>query len=372
MRLSIDRSVFLKALSHVQSVVERRAVTPILANVLLEAEGKTLSLTATDLDISVREISEANIGEPGALTVNAHTLHEVTKKLPDGSEIELSSNEDLSQLFIKCGRSRFQLSTLAAADFPDVKVSSLPHEFSLTAEEVRHLVNQTRFAMSSEEARYYLNGIYLHTKQTDKGSVLRAVATDGHRLAQAEIPQPEGAEGMPGVIIPRKTVGELSRLLENTTDEVHLALSLTQISFSFAGIQLISRLIDGSFPDYEKVIPQTNKLELTLELKKFAEAVDRVAVLSQEKSRGVKVSIENNRVTVSAVSPDQGSAVEEVEAAYEGNKIETGFNARYLLDIAQQIETDHVQFLLDKESAPAIIRGVGEEDALYVLMPMRV
>lgn len=372
MKLTIEKSTLLKALAHVQTVVERRTVTPILANVLLEATDGKLKLTATDLDISIQEEVPAKIQQKGNTTVSAHTFYDIARKLPDGAEVELSHDQSSGKFHIAAGRTNFDLPSLPAEDFSNIKTSDFPHNFIITCEELRHLLTSTRFAMSTEEARYYLNGIYLHVKKVDSETFLRTVATDGHRLALSEIPEPDGADGMPDVIIPRKTIAEAVKLLEDIEGSVKVSLSHTQIAFNLGSVQITSRLIDGSFPDYEKVIPYDNQSVLTISRKSFAEAVDRIATISSDKTRSVKITIESNKVQVSVSNSDQGSGAEEIEATYGGKRMNIGFNARYVLDICQQIESDTLKFLLADETAPAIIRGLEDEGSLYVLMPMRV
>lgn len=373
MKLTIDRTAFFSALSHVQSVVERRTISPILANVLLSPQGSKLRLTTTDLDISVQEEVAANIQDDAyPTTVNALTLYEIVRKLPDGSQIELKHNLEAHQLHVKCGRARFQLPTLPAEDFSASVIAELPHRFEISAEDLRNLFHLTRFSMSTEDARYYLNGINFHLFRKGKEEVLRAVATDGHRLALAEIKAPEGSSGMPGIIIPRKTVMEICRLLEGESNTVTLSLSLTQIVFSFGNIHVQSRLIDGNFPNYEEVIPKHNTQELVVDTDALKEAVDRVALLSQEKTRGIKLILSKNQLTVSVSSPDIGSATEEMEVKYSGDHRDTGFNARYLLEILQQITTDDVHCFLGEESAPVIFKNGDNASVLFVLMPMRL
>ena len=372
MKILVDRSFLLKALSHAQGVVERRTTSPILSNVLLSAEEGKLTLTATDLDVSIVETMPASVESAGTTTVAAQTLYDIVRKFSDGTEIELAEKPENNQLVIRCGRSRFNLPTLASKDFTTLKTTDLPHKFTLAAEDLKHLIDSTRFAISTEETRYYLNGIYLHTRTHNNDLVLRAVSTDGHRLAMADIPEPEGAAGIPDVIVPRKTVLELGKLIEGVESNVTVSLSLTQIMFSVGRVLLVSRLIDGTFPDYEKVIPSENQHLLTLDRKKFAEAVDRVATVSNEKSRGVKLTIEPKKVIISVSSLDQGMGTEEIEGSYDGKRLIMGFNARYLLDIAQQISNESLSFYLSDESAPAVIKGGIDHRVLYVLMPMRL
>ena len=373
MKLTIERAALLTALGHVQSVVERRNTIPILSNVQIEASRETLSATATDLDLAVVERIPAKVSQPGATTASAHTLYDIVRKLPDGAEIELSYNANEQRLSLRAGRSAFQLSCLPKEDFPAMGAGELPHNFSIAADELRRLIDKTRFAISTEETRYYLNGIYLHAATSNDGvPSLRAVATDGHRLARVESPLPEGAAGMPGVIVPRKTVNELRKLLDATKDPVHISLSDTKIRFGIDGIVLISKLIDGTFPDYERVIPRNNDKTMEVDGKAFAAAVDRVSTISTEKSRAVKLAVDRDRLVLSATSPEQGSASEEITVGYSAAAMEIGFNSRYLLDITQQIEGDHAEFVLADAASPTLVRDRQDTGALYVLMPMRV
>ena len=372
MKLTIDRAALLKTLAHVQSVVERRNTIPILSNVLIEVGEDKLSLTATDMDLTIVDAVPAEVAEPGATTAPAHTFYDIVRKLPEGAEVEISSTGDGARIRLKAGRSVFTLATLPREDFPAPGAADLPHQFGLQPAELQHLIDRTKFAISTEETRYYLNGIYLHAADASDLPVLRAVATDGHRLARFEMPLPEGAAGMPGVIVPRKTILELRKLIEEGDETVGVSLSDTRIQFAFASTVLTSKLIDGTFPDYERVIPSGNDKVIQVDCQTFAAAVDRVSTISTEKSRAVKLAIGDGGITLSATSPENGTATEEVEATYGGPGIEIGFNARYLLDIAQQIEGSEAEFSLADSASPTIVRDVADASALYVLMPMRV
>ena len=372
MKITIERAALLRALGHVQSVVERRNTIPILSNVLLKGENGRLSLSATDMDLEVIEVVEAKIAREGRTTAPAHTLYDIVRKLRDGAEIELDAATDRNTLFLRSGRSTFQLTCLPAEDYPVMTGAPLSHEFLLAAAELKSLIDRTRFAISTEETRYYLNGIYLHTAKNGDVAVLRAVATDGHRLARVEIMVPDGAAGMPGVIIPRKTVVELRKLLDEIDQPVRIELSESKIRFDFGDGVLSSKLIDGTFPDYDRVIPLNNDTELEVDCALFAEAVDRVSTISSEKSRAVKLAVDRNTLTLSATSPENGTAAEEIEVNYRAAPIEIGFNSRYLLDITQQIKGDTALFSMADASAPTILRDAADSSALYVLMPMRV
>ena len=371
MKLTIERAALLKSLGHVQSVVERRNTIPILSNVKMDAGDGRLSLNATDMDLDIVESVEAEVSQAQATTAPAHTLYDIVRKLPEGSQVELESGED-GQLVLRSGRSRFILACLPTEDFPVMSGGELPNSFRLPAGELRGIFDRTRFAISTEETRYYLNGIYVHAAQRDGVDILRAVATDGHRLASVEVPLPDGAAGMPGVIVPRKTVAEVRKLIDETGDEVTVALSETKIRFSFDDAVLTSKLIDGTFPDYDRVIPADNDKTMEVDCRQFAEAVDRVSAISSEKSRAVKLSLDKGSLVLSASSPESGSATEELEVDYEFDAMEIGFNSRYLLDIAQQIEGDTARFSMADAASPTIVREVGDDSALYVLMPMRV
>ena len=371
MKLTIERTALLKALGHVQSVVERRNTIPILSNVKIEAGDGRLGLNATDMDLEITDTVAADVSAPGATTAPAHTLYDIVRKLPEGSQVDLDAGGD-GQMVLSSGRSRFSLPCLPTEEFPVMSGGDLPHEFALTAAELRSLIDRTRFAISTEETRYYLNGIYLHAADRDGTDVLRAVATDGHRLASVEVPLPAGAGGMPGIIVPRKTVTELRKLIDESGDEVSVGLSDSKIRFSFDDAVLTSKLIDGTFPDYQRVIPQGNDKELEVDRKLFADAVDRVSAISSEKSRAVKLAMANGVLVLSASSPEHGSATEEIEVNYTGDDLEIGFNSSYLLDITRQIEGDNAHFSLADAASPTILREGGDASALYVLMPMRV
>ncbi len=371
MKLTIERTNLLRSLGHVQSVVERRNTIPILSNVKIEADGESLSLNATDMDLDIVENVAADIATPGATTAPALTFFEIVRKLPDGAQIELEAPGD-GKLTIRAGRSRFTLSCLPTEDFPVMTGGEYAHTFSLAAGDLRELIDRTRFAMSTEETRYYLNGIYLHVFDRDGTQVLRAVSTDGHRLASVELPLPDGAAGMPGVIVPRKTVGEIRKLIDETGDDVEISLSEAKIRFSFDDAVLTSKLIDGTFPDYQRVIPTGNDKEMTVDRKSLSDAVDRVSAISSEKSRAVKLALDGDTLTLSASSPENGTAQEEIEVGYGQDGLEIGFNSAYLLDIARQIDSDTAIFHLSDAASPTIIRGDEDAGTIYVLMPMRV
>ena len=375
MKATIERAKLLRCLSHVQSVVERRNTIPILSNVLIEASADGLvKVMATDLDLQVVESLDAvSVDAPGAITVSAHLLFDIARKLPDGSQVSLETADN--RMTVKAGRSRFQLPTLPRDDFPVIVEGDLPTSFEIPAKTLAELIDRTRFAISTEETRYYLNGIFLHVSEEDKPT-LKAAATDGHRLARFTLPRPEGAEGMPDVIVPRKAVGELRKLLDEALDgNVEVDLSASKIRFTLGGeggVILTSKLIGGTFPDYSRVIPTANDKLLKLDPKSFYEGVDRVATIATERTRAVKMALDGEKVTLSVTSPDNGTAAEEVPADYRSDPLEIGFNANYLKDILAQIDGDTVELHLADPGAPTLIRQDDKSPALYVLMPMRV
>ena len=372
MKLIIERAALLKSLGHVQSVVERRNTIPILSNVRIDAAKGKLALNATDMDIEIVESTAAEVGKAGATTAPAHTLYDIVRKLPDGAQVELATTGDGGQIALAAGRSKFTLSCLPVEDFPAMTGGDLSHTFKLGAADLRGLIDRTRFAISTEETRYYLNGIYLHGTISEGVSVLRAVATDGHRLARVELPLPDGAAGMPGVIVPRKAVIEVRKLIEEVDGDISISLSDSKIKFAFDNVVLTSKLIDGTFPDYERVIPTGNDKVLEADRKALFDAVDRVSAISSEKSRSIKMACEKGLVTLSASSPEAGSATEEVEASYAAGHLEIGFNSRYLLESMGQIEGDAARFTMADAASPTVIRDVADGSAVYVLMPMRV
>jgi DNA polymerase-3 subunit beta len=370
MKLVVERATILKALGHVHSVVERRNTIPILSNVLLIAETAGMRLMATDLDLQIVETIDASVEVEGATTVSAQTLFDIVRKLPEGSQVTLAQSE--RRVTVTAGRARFQLQTLPREDFPVIAEGDFPVNFALAADALRAMIDKTRFAISQEETRYYLNGIFLHAPAAAGKPVLRAVATDGHRLARVEVDLPEGAAGMPDVIVPRKCVAEVRKLLDERDGMVEVGLSASKIRFAIGDAVLTSKLIEGSFPDYSRVIPTANDRLLRIDPHTLAEGVDRVTAIASDKTRAVKLSLDRDRVTLSVTSPENGTASEDLPAVYGAPGFDVGFNSRYLLDILGQVEGDEVEVHLADAAAPTLIRESEASNALYVLMPMRV
>jgi DNA polymerase III subunit beta len=372
MKLSIERSALLKAVAQAQSVVERRNTIPILANVLIEAEGDAVSFRATDLDIEVVDRAPAKVERAGATTVSAVTLHEIVRKLPDGALVALTDDGASGRLTVEAGRSHFSLATLPKEDFPVMASAEYTANFAAPAPVLRRLFDKSKFAISTEETRYYLNGVYMHVADREGRQVLRCVATDGHRLARIDADLPAGAEKMPGVIVPRKTVGELRKLLEDDEMQIAVSVSETKIRFATPEITLTSKVIDGTFPDYSRVIPVGNSRKLEVDAAEFAKAVDRVATVSSERSRAVKLSLAEDRLMLSVNAPDSGAAEEELAVAYSDEPLDIGFNAKYLLEIASQVDRENAVFLFNSSGDPTLMREGNDQTAVYVVMPMRV
>jgi DNA polymerase-3 subunit beta len=372
MKISIERATLLRAVSQAQSVVERRNTIPILANVLIEAEGDTVSFRATDLDIEVVDRVTAQVERAGATTVPAVTLHEIVRKLPDGALVQLVDDSAKGRLEVVAGRSNFSLPTLPREDFPVMTTAEYTCNFSANAKVLRRLFDKSKFAISTEETRYYLNGVYMHVAEGDGGRKLRCVATDGHRLARIDAPLPDGADTMPGVIVPRKTVNEMRKLLEDDEAQIAVSVSETKVRFATPEITLTSKVIDGTFPDYTRVIPMGNSRKLEVDASEFAKAVDRVATVSSERSRAVKLALDEDRLILSVNAPESGAAEEELAVAYGDERLEIGFNAKYLLEIASQVDRENAVFLFNSAADPTLMREGGDTSAVYVVMPMRV
>lgn len=372
MKFSIERAVLVKAVSQAQSVVERRNTIPILANVLIEATPDGVSFRATDLDTEVVDQATAQVERPGATTVSAVMLNEISRKLPDGALVQISSDDATGRLTVQAGRSNFNLATLPREDFPTMASTEYSANFTAPAGILRRLFDKSKFAISTEETRYYLNGVYMHVAQNEDGQALRCVATDGHRLARIDAPLPEGAADMPGVIVPRKTVAELRKLLDDDSADIAVSVSETKIRFATPEITLTSKVIDGTFPDYSRVIPANNTRKMEVDASDFARAVDRVATVSSERSRAVKLALEADKLVLSVNAPDSGAADEELIVGYGDEALEIGFNAKYLHEIAGQVDRDNAVFMFNGPGDAALIREGNDESAVYVVMPMRV
>ena len=372
MKVIVERSDLLKAMGRAQSIVERRTTIPILSNVLIEANGDKISLRTTDLDIEIVEKVNALVEKDGHTTVGAHTLYDIARKLPDGASIQLTADPVSSRLEVKAGRSRFSLATLPREDFPLMATSEYDSNFMIAPNVLQRLFEKSKFAMSTEETRYYLNGVYFHIADKSEGKTLRAVATDGHRLAQIDADLPADLTEMPGVIVPRKTVGELRAIVESDDSNISISVSETKIRFQNSYMTLTSKVIDGSFPDYTRVIPKDNNKRLEVDAAYFAQSVDRVSTISSERARAVKLNLQKNQLVLSVNSPDSGAADEELIVDYDDEELEIGFNAKYLQEISAQVDGNNALFLFNTSSDPVLMQEATDESAVYVVMPMRV
>ncbi len=372
MKLIVERAPLLAALTRAARVIERRSTIPVLGNALLRAEDGALRLRATDLDLDLQDSVPAEVAAAGAATVPGHMLTDIVRKLPEGCQVSLALEGE--RMVVKAGRSRFQLSTLPVEDWPDISTGDLPHGFSVSAKDLKGIIDRAQFAISTEETRYYLNGIFLHVVGDGEGKALRGVATDGHRLAQVTLAPGSGDAAMPGVIVPRKTVVEMTRLLAELPGDVAVALSEAKIRFTLGGLTLTSKLIDGTFPDYNRVVPTANSIEVVADREELVKAVDRVATVASERGRAVKLTLAGRSLTLAVTSLDTGGqAVEELEVEAEaGAAIEIGFNSKYLLEILGHVAGVTVAIHLENAGSPALIKDVTPSGALFVLMPMRV
>jgi len=365
--IKTSRDTLLQPLQAVSGIVERRHTLPILSNVLLERKADCLSFLATDIEIQVTTaLIDGGEGSDGALTVGARKLQDILRLLPENAEVSLVFEEH--KLVIKSGKIRFSLQTLPADDFPRMSLSEGGgQELNLTQREFKHLLARTQFSMAAQDVRYYLNGLLLLLE----GKQLRAVATDGHRLAYASL---EVKEEYPRqeVILPRKTVLELNRLLADNDEPLKISFTANQVRFAFGSVVLISKLIDGKFPDYQRVVPASLKNHLILDRQILMQAMVRAAILTNEKFRGVRVVIHNNSLRIVAANAEQEEAQEEIEISYQGDELDIGFNVSYLLDVLNNIHTPTVQWSFNDAGSSALISIPDEDSFKYVVMPMRI
>jgi len=374
MKLTIERQALQDALDSVRGAVERKNAIPILGNLLLDARHDKLAITGTDLDVVIKTSAVAEVTKPGRTTVGCDLLANIAKKAQSDAQIGMEL-EGSDILLVKTGRSRFRLQTLSADDFPSLGSKDAKASFTLPAEQLSHLFSKTEFAISEEVTRYYLNGTYLHiapkTTQGQNDSHLRAVATDGHTLAQVEVEAPEGSDTLPGIIVPRKTVGLVTDLCKDH-DNVAIEVSDTGITFAAGGTSITSKLIDGTFPDYGRVVPMNNNKLLSIGRAELASAIDLVATVSSEKARPVRLSMTEGLLTLSANDADVGNAVNEVEAEYTAEPLDIGFNSRYVREICSHIDADRIEVMFADPGSPTLFRPAGSTSDLYVVMPMRV
>jgi DNA polymerase-3 subunit beta len=363
----VEKSRFLRILGHQQSVIERRGSAPILTHVLLEAKGDTLSSTGTDLEMSLVEIIPAIVQNEGAITVPVHLLYDIVRKLPEG-QVVLNTLPD-GVIRVASGTIEFNVPTLSAEDFPQIHPKTLPFCLKIPASAFKQIIDDTRFSMSTEEARYSLNGIYFHPH----GDQWRAVATDAHRLALSWLPFPATElENAPSVIVGRKTIQELCKLLGESNAPIDLFFSAQQMMVSFPGGHFSSRLLEGQFPDYWQAIPEGHPHQIQMDVKMFEQAISRVGMVSSERQRVIKMVFHNDTLTLSANSQQYGSAVETLSVDYSGEEFILGLNPKFLVDICQHIKGENVVMMFKDSLSPALFQDPQDAKVTYVLMPTRI
>ena len=372
MKITVERDELLRALNHIQGLVEKRNTVPILSNILLDVNDNKLRIFATDMIIEVVQSLNCDVLNTGKTTISAHTLYDIIRKLSTGSQVEIMQAGTKDPIEIKSGKSNFKLPSISPEEFPTMDNAKMPFNFLIKSNDLCLLLDRTKFAMSAEETRHYLNGIYLHAENVEDKEALIAVATDGHRLAKIQLDRIDKIGNMPSIILPRKAVLEIRKLLEDYEKQVSISLDENKICFSLETLTFSSKLVDGHFPDYSKVIPEGNKNILIVNRKSFSEIVDRISTVSTERSQAIKISLEKKMLAVSASSPDSGSAVEQLVVNYDSEPISISFNARYLLDITNNINEENIRLELETPSSPTLIRGEQDSSCIYVIMPMRI
>ncbi|MEM7047626.1 MAG: DNA polymerase III subunit beta [Pseudomonadota bacterium] len=369
MKLQIDHRDLVRALGSITSVVEQRVTMPILSHILLKAEKDQVVLTATDMEMEVAITLAAKIEKAGEGTLPARKLHDIIRKLPPG-EITLESKDD--SCAVRSGRAKFDLRMLAPTDFPQLSATNMPCSFTLSAEHTRTLLGRTTFAMSQDDSRYYLGGLSVQKRSEKESGVLQVAATDGHRLAVTRLAYQEKGEPLPNIIIPRKTVTLLSHLLEGNDEDVQISAGEGSIQFVLAGATMTSKLIDGQYPDYERVIPNDNDQQATINREEFVHIIDRVATVVSDQSRAIKIALAEKTMIVSASDEEQNHGIEETSLDYAGQNLEIGFNARYILDVAKAVQADDMVLRFKDPTSPCLILDPGDDQTQYVVMPLRI
>jgi DNA polymerase-3 subunit beta len=366
MKFTIDRESLLKPLQQVIGVVERRQTLPVLGNLLLVADPEGLQVTATDLEVEIQSSVKLDVKTSGEITLPARKLIDICKALPEAASIELSIKDHKAQ--IRSGRSRFTLVTLPAADFPTVDKIQGDCEFSIPRNKLKELIDRTQFSMAQQDVRYYLNGLML---EIGNGR-LRAVATDGHRLALCDMDVEIDASTARQVIVPRKGIQELQRLLEDSDEPVRVEIGTNHLRVRGEDVCFTSKLVDGRFPDYDRVLPKGGDKRVGANRELFRQALLRTSILSNEKYRGIRLNLETNNIRIQAHNPEQEQADEEFEVTYQGPALEIGFNVTYLLDVLGTVRSEDVELTLSDSNSSCLIRQPGSEQYRYVVMPMRL
>lgn len=366
MHILVEREKLLAPVSLVAGVVERRQTLPILAYLLLRASESSVTMVGTDLEVEMVATVEGRVQEGGEVTVPARKLLDICRALPEGSELTMAKQG--AKLIVKAGKSRFTLSSLASTDFPKVETETFPFTFTIPSAKLKHVLESTAFCMALQDVRYYLNGLYMELEDRH----IRAVATDGHRMAVTELTQDQKAPNSTQFILPRKAVQEALRLLPNDETPVNLMVGQNHLRLVVHDLMVTSKLIDGKFPDYRKVIPTAQTKTLLLDRGLFREALNRAAILANEKYRGVRLNLQPGRLAITAHNPEQEEAVEELEVDYSGEALEIGFNVTYLADAASAIDSSEVHLGLSDASSSCTLKSPSDSATQYIVMPMRL
>ena len=366
MEFSIKQKILLDCLAHFQSVVERRNTIPILSNIKISAVEGGLTLTATDLVMELSESLVATVKTVGGVTISSQLFFEIIRKAPDNSEVTLKVDQKTGSVFVLFGESKFSLPTLPVGDFPVMDAQKLDVSLEIESNEFKSLVNNSKFCMGLDESRQYLNGIYLHSSE----NAISTVATDGHRLAKCTMKK-DDIQSFEGIIIPKKTVLEISKVAEDFNEKVSLSFSKTRIKFVFGNLIIVSKLVNASFPDYESVIPKDNNQIMTVDCKSFSQTIDRVSTISDEKFRTVKFNISGNNCVVSSFGNDKSIGTENVNVDFEGSEVSINFNAKYILDVLNIIKMGKVKFHFSQQTAPTILKSDSQSNSLFLIMQMR-
>jgi len=371
MEFTIDRDVLLKSLGHAYGIIEKKTTLPILSNILIEAKNSKLKITATDLDIFYsEEISLKQLKKEGSTTTSANILYDILRKLESNSTVDFSL-QDINKLKLVSGNSRFNLLCISAENFPLSEEKFDQKIFEVSSKDMLKLLNKTKISISNDETRHYLNGIYLHKTSSENKHFLTAVATDSHRLSSSSL-EIKSDTDFESIILPKKTIFQLIALLEQSTSNLKILNSKTKIRFEIDGGELISKVIDGRFPDYNKVIPSGNDKILQIKLNDFKNSIERVTTVSLDRKEGLKMNISKDRLQLSVNSPTSGEGSENLEAKFNSNDISIIFNSRYLVDIASQIDNQSIVINLKDPGSPALIRDLSDQSSFHVVMPMKI
>ncbi len=371
MKFKILQSNFFRTLSHLQGIVDKKNSLPILANISIEAKNNQLTLSSTDMDISIIEKINCTVLEDGATTINSQILYDIVRKIDDNCEVEIISNNG-KLMTLRADGSRFSLACLPREDYPIIDQEFLGTNIKIDSGILHKLIEKTKFAISNEETRYFLNGLYFSVSDEKNQNNVTLVGTDGHRLAKFSHPIDENIEDIPGVIIPKKTIYELSKLFSEKKENVEISISTNKIVFNISNIVFISKLIDGSFPDYKRVIPNSNSNILKINRNKLLAAVDRVSTIANEKSPVIKFKLLRNILNLNTINNESSTASEDLKIDYDGDEIEIGFNSKYIMDIINNLEDEEISINLKDSNSPITAYEKSNANLVYVLMPMRV